>query len=227
VDTDRLTWLDRGFWLACVVGGVVVFIACCLPAVEIGQGGFIGAGNSQQSFDFNRKITLITYVRPGTFIYLVVAVVLVAAGIYGLVRGSMLLAGIVCAALVAGLTHNAFATDHLANRWGDGTGVYGCDSSLSECAGGYLTPAIRDLDRDILRSPTGQRPGFELLDANGFRSRALVGWNLLLVTLWVLTPLALFRLFRYRMRWWTAALASGGLVVMAIVLWLVNSFPSD
>jgi hypothetical protein len=154
--------------------------------------------------------------------------VLVVAGVYGLMRaGSMLLAGIVCAVLIVALTHNAFVTDHISGRWGDGKGVYGCDEELDHCAGDYLTPAIRDLNRDILRSPTGRRPGFELLDANGFRARALEGWRLLVATLWILTPLALYRLFRYRMRWWAAAIAAGGLMVVAIAWWLIESFPAD
>jgi hypothetical protein len=223
------TRLDRGYWAANVAGGAAIAVACSLPAIEIGQSGFIGAGQSQKSFEFDRTLTLITYLRPGTFIYLVGAVVLIGAGVYGLVRGdSMVLAGIVCAVAIVALTHNAFATDHLSGRWPEGHGgVYGCDESLPRCAGGYLYPAIRDLDRDILRSPTGQRPGFELLDANGFRSRALGGWRLLLITLWILTPLALFRLFRYRMRWWTSAIAAGGLMVVALAWWLAASFPSD
>ena len=59
----------------------MLFVVCSRPAIDIGQSGLIGAGSSPQTFNFNRTITPMTYLRPGTFIYLVAALVLVAAGI--------------------------------------------------------------------------------------------------------------------------------------------------
>jgi hypothetical protein len=228
----RWSLVDKAFWSVCIAAGGAILTACAIPAIEIGQGGYVGAGSSQQAFDFDRTITLFTYPRPGTLLYLLAAVLLILAGVAGLVRGgSVVLAAIACAVVVAALAHNAYTIDRIRG-WDGGSGVTSCtgsrgDESLSQCAGGYLYPAIRDLDRDILRSTVGQRPGFHLLSTTGYRARALGGWYLLTAVLWVLTPLVLFRLLRYRMGVAASAAASVGLMLLAVGLWFVVSFPSE
>ena len=57
--------VDRSFWLACTVGGALVLAGCLIPTIEVGQGAYIGAGDAQQGFDYERTVRFAPYRRPG------------------------------------------------------------------------------------------------------------------------------------------------------------------
>jgi hypothetical protein len=211
---------DRRFWLVCLAAGVLVLLACALPTIEIGQGAYIGAGDTQRSFDYNRAVRFATYFEPGSMLYGLGALVLVLIAVVALVRGSNGLL-VVMAALVslAFVVEAARIGEEL--RWED-TGVFSCEEALEKCAS-LVAPAVRDLQEDIRRRPEAADPEFDLLDRNGYRARGQVGWWLLVWTSLVIAGVAAFRAFLLVLRPVWAGVAVGVCVLVGLVVLVLRS----
>lgn len=209
---------DQSFWLACAAGGVLVLVACALPTIEIGQGAYIGAGDTQRSFDYDRTIHFATYVRPGSLLFLLGALVLAVASVAGIRRGPHRLLVLVAAAVsIAFVVETIRIGDEL--RWGDG-GVYTCSEGTLERCVPFIAPAVRDLQADIRRSPEAREAGFELLEVEGYRARGKLGWWVILWSSIVLAGVTAFRAFMLFLRplWAGVAVALCGLAVLVYLL---------
>jgi hypothetical protein len=79
---------DRRFWLVCLAAGVLILVGCLLPTIEVGQGAFIGAGDTQRSLDYDRSIRFATYSEPGALLFVLGAIGLMLIAAAALVRGS-------------------------------------------------------------------------------------------------------------------------------------------
>ncbi len=209
---------DRGFWLACAAGALLVLVGCSLATIEIGQGALIGADETQRSFDYDRTIQLATYVRPGSLLFLLGAIALATVSFAAMRRGSRPLFVLVAAAIsIAFLVETIRIGDEL--RWSE-SGVYSCDEgSLERCAP-FIAPAVRDLQAEILRCPEARESGFELLAREGYRARGKLGWSLVLWATFALALVTAFRAFMLVLRplWAGVAVAVCGLAVLAYLL---------
>jgi len=216
-------WSHRLFWLACLAAGLVITVACFLPAIEFGDTAYIGAGDEQRSFVFNRSLTLAGYVRPGSLPFLVGGPLLTLAGLYGLARGTRAPAVVlVCAVSIAAAVQSLRIAAEL--QWTEiDSGVAVCgradeDRTLDECAP-FLAPAIRDLQREVLARPIARDPEFGLLGGeDGYRARGLAGWRLLQPVVYLLAPWASYRLLRLRIQQPPIAFALVTLGVMVVLL---------
>jgi hypothetical protein len=208
---------DRVLWLACLAAGVLVLVGCALPTVEIGQDAFIGAGDAQRGFDYDRSLRFATYVEAGALVFVVGAAGLVLLAVIALAHGStpvlVVAAAVVSFALVVQVVRVADELD-----WPEG-GVYSCEKPRLEGCIPILTPAVRDLQTDIGRRPEAAEPGFELLAQKGYRARGKRGWSLIV---WasagaaLVTAFGLFRLF-LRPVWAAAAVTACAFVFLAVL----------
>jgi hypothetical protein len=208
---------DRRFWLACAAAGVVLLLGCALPTIEVGQGAFIGAGDEQRGFDYDRSVRFATYREPGSMLFLLGAIGLILLAAVALVRGSRALLIVAVAVLsFAFVVEAARIDDEL--RWSD-SGVYACGDRLEDCVP-FVAPAVRDLQADILERPEAAEAEFELLDRNGYRARGKVGWELIVWTSVTLALVTAFRAFRLVLRpvWAAAAVTLGALLFLAVLL---------
>jgi len=71
-----------------------------LPTIEIGEGAFSGAGDTQQSFDYDRSVRFATYVEPGAILFVVGGAGLVVLAVVALVRRSTAIV-VIAAAVVS------------------------------------------------------------------------------------------------------------------------------
>jgi hypothetical protein len=208
---------DRVLWLACLAAGVLVLVGCALPTVEIGQDAFIGAGDAQRGFDYDRSLRFATYVEADALVFVVGAAGLVLLAVIALAHGStpvlVVAAAVVSFALVVQVVRVADELD-----WPEG-GVYSCEKPRLEDCIPILTPAVRDLQTDIGRRPEAAEPGFELLAQKGYRARGKRGWSLIV---WasagaaLVTAFGLFRLF-LRPVWAAAAVTACAFVFLAVL----------
>jgi hypothetical protein len=210
---------DRRFWLACLAAGLVVLLGCVLPTIEVGQGAFIGAGETQRSFEYDRSVRFATYSEPGARLFVVGGAGLALLAILALARGSsavlVVAAAVVSFALVVEVLRIA---DQL--HWVRG-GVYSCNEEprLEDCAP-FVARAERELQADILRRPEASEPGFQLLARNGYRARGKIGWQLMAwacAAAALLTAFWAFRLFLSPV-WARVVVALGAFVFLVVVL---------
>jgi hypothetical protein len=207
---------DRRFWLVCAIAGVLLVLGCVLPTIEVGQGAFIGAGEEQRGFDYNRTFRFVTYFEPGALLFLLGGAGLIVLGLVGSVRGTRALLVVVAAVLSAVLVGEVVRIgDEL--QWDD-TGVYGCDEPLEACVP-FIAPAIRELQEDIQQRPEAADPEFELLARDGYRARGKLGWQVIVWTSIVIAAVTAFRAFQLalRPRWAGVAVALCGLVVLLVL----------
>jgi hypothetical protein len=204
---------DRRFWIVCALGGTLLLVGSVLPTIEVGQGAYVGAGDSQQSFDYNRTLRFVTYIQPGSLLFGLGGLALVALSIAGFVRGTRAALVLAAAALsIAFVVEAVRISDEL--RWSDSTGVFTCEEPLERCRP-FIAPAIRDLQADIRRRAEAREAEFALLGGrNGYRARGKVGWQLILWTSVLLAAVTLYRAFLLVLRPVWAGLA---LVVCAIL----------
>ena len=189
---------ERLSWLVCLFGGALLVVGCALRGIEIGTGAFIGAGEEQRGFDYDRTIHLAAYARPGALLYLLGGIGLVVLSVVALRRGSRTALVLAAAAIsFACVVQAARIADEL--QWSEGGGVYACEDGLERCAP-FLAPAVRELQEDILQRAEARDPEFELLDEDGYRARGLVGWSVLLWTSILLAGITLFSSFRLVLR---------------------------
>jgi hypothetical protein len=207
----RLVTADRRFWIVCALGGTLLLVGSVLPTIEVGQGAYIGAGDSQRSFDYNRTLHFASYLQPGSLLFVLGGLALVALSIAGFVRGTHAALVLGAAALsIAFVVEAVRISDEL--RWSD-SGVYACEEPLERCTP-FIAPAIRDLQAEIRRRPEAREAEFALLERNGYRSRGKLGWQLILWTSALLAAVTLYRAFLLVLRPVWAGLA---LVVCALL----------
>jgi hypothetical protein len=210
---------DRAFLLTCLVGGALVVVGCVLPTIEIGTGAFIGAGNEQVGFDYNRTLRFATYLTPGSLLFPLGGVALVLIALAGLRRGSHPALVLVAAAISAAFLGQLIRIDEEL-QWADGVGVVGCDAGDLESCAPFVAPGVRDLQRDIRSRPEASRAGFELIDDNGRRARGRSGWPVLIWASIVLAVVTAYRAFLLVLRpaWAGVAVA---ICVLVVLLYLV------
>ena len=99
-------------------------------------------------------------------------------------------------------------------------GVRGCDAP---CAGFVLLPAVDDLRDDLLSTPAGRRPDFELTGtANSYNAKPFAAWWGLLASGLALGLLGGYTLARLVISPWRAA-ALVAAVAFLVLVWLVFS----
>ncbi len=212
----------RACWAACAAGGLLVVTGWFVPGASLYLNGYIGAGASQQGFDFHRTISFASQ-HSWTSIALPaagLAILLVAARGLASPRAQPLfvvVAGIAAAALI----HFERAANFTPGHEREG-GVYACDRATAEdpgaCAGPLLRPALRDFSADIRAGPVGSREGFVLQD--GYRAARRAGPNELewgLIAVLLVAGYASIRLVVRR--WWVAVLLLVA-ATLVVLLWL-------
>lgn len=210
----------RAYGAACAAGGVLVVAGWLLPGVVLHLSGYIGAGSTQQSFDFDRTIALASQHSWRSFALPAAGLSIVILAAFGVAvpraRPSfVVVAGIAAAALI----HFEQTTEF--TDYGEG-GVYACDRATAHdpgaCSGALLRPAFRDFAEDIRSSAVGRRRGFVLQDGYRAKARAVkvVEWSLVAVLL-----VAAYASIRIVRRWWTALLllVAATIVVLAWLAW--------
>jgi hypothetical protein len=209
---------NRGFWIACALGGALVLLGCVLPTIEVTQEAFIGAGEAQRGFDYERTVRFVTYGEPGALLFVLGGAALVLAAVLGFRRPrSPLLILAAAAVSVVFVVEVVRISDEL--RWDDDSGLYSCDEPLERCVP-FIAPATRALQAEIRRRPEAREPEFELLDRNGYRARGKLGWTLIAWTSVVLAGVTLYRAFLLVLRpvWAGVALLLCGLLVFAYLV---------
>jgi hypothetical protein len=208
---------DRRFWLVCLAAGLVILAGCLLPTIEVGQEAFIGAGETQRGFDYDRTVRFATYFEPGSMLFVLGGIGLVGLAVVALVRGSRAIF-----VLAAALVSLAFVVEAVRIgdelRWEE-RGVYACQTELEDCVP-FIAPAVRDLQAEILRRPEAHDREFELLDRNGYRSRGKGGWWVIVWTTVVIAGVTAFRAFNLVLRplWAGVAVAACALVGLVILV---------
>ena len=206
--------VDKRFWIVCALGGALVLAGCLLPTIEIGQSAYVGAGDTQESFHYERTIRFAGYGQPGALLFLVGGATLVLLSAAALLRGSHAVLILAATALsIAFVVEAVRISDEL--RWSD-KGLYACDAPLERCVP-FIARATRDLQDEIRRKPEARRPEFELLEENGYRARGQTGWPLILWSSIVLAFVTTFRAFLLvlRPRWAGVALGVVTLLTLA------------
>jgi hypothetical protein len=213
--------VDRLFWIACAFGGVLLLVGCLVPTIEIGQSAYVGAGDAQESFHYERTIRFAGYAQPGALLFLVGGVVLVLLSAAAFLRRSRAVLILAAAALsLAFVVETVRIGDEL--EWSDGTGVSACDVPLEQCVP-FIARATRDLQEEIRRKPEARRPEFELLEKNGYRARGKAGWPLVLWASIMLALATTFRAFLLVLRPLWAGVAVGVCTLLTLAYLLLQA----
>jgi hypothetical protein len=205
-------------WSAVAVAAAALVVACFVPSLEIAISAFIGAGNDQRGFRYERELALAFDVGwPGP-LALVAGLALVVAAATGIVVGSRPWLVVASFAVAVGLGLLVFDTEDQRLSWAGSGGVVGYESPHG---GPLLQPALDELKAEARASSEARNPGWTLTGGvHGFSSRGLTAWR---VFLW--SVLALLWLTGYRLsRLAFGPLASVSLVAAAtaaFVVWLV------
>ena len=187
---------DRGVacWAALGVVASAGLVACWRPAFEIGLSAYIGAGEDQRGFDYERELTPLTNLRPWSLLIVAAAMLLLVTSVAALVWGNRpILVFLACGIALLSLRAALDVDDRLV--WSEGSGVIGYD----EPSGGpLLQPAINELKVDDTPFPGGPGPaaGNCWAARTAYRARGLDAWWLLLRLAVVASLLAAFRAFR-------------------------------
>jgi hypothetical protein len=194
---------DRGTacWAVIGVAALAAAVACTRPMFEIGIGAYIGGGDEQRGFDYDRVLTPLTDLRPWSLVMLAAALILLVTTVVALIWGNRpILVLVACAVALLSLGAALNIDDRLG--WVELGGVVGYEEPHG---GRLLQPAIDELKADARRSPEAQEPGWELVGGKyGYRSRGLDAWWLVLRLTIVVSILAAFRGCRLFVRFWPA-----------------------
>jgi hypothetical protein len=205
-------------WAAVSVAAAAVVVACFLPAFELAIGASIGAGASQESFDYERRLSIATDAAPFGLLPLLGGVFLLAAGIVGAIRRPPAWLVVTTFVVALGLALLVFDTEDQRLQWAGSGGVIGYES---DHGGPLLTPGLDDLHEAAAASPEAQRPGWELLGGeHGYSSRGLGAWRVFLWSTLALAWLTGYQLARLRLRPLASALLVAGVSVV-VTAWLV------
>src|SRR6478672_1714276 len=118
-DRGTACWAMVG--IAALAASVVVSIR---PMFEIGIGAYIGAGNEQRSFDYDRELTPLTDLRPWSLLMVAAALLLLVTSVTALIWGNRpILVFVACAAALLSLRAALDVDDRLG--WPGSGGVIG------------------------------------------------------------------------------------------------------
>lgn len=197
---------DRVFFALAALAGALVLLASTLPTWRVGLDAAVGAGEAQQSYNFNRDLRPIAYHEAGSLVFPVTGAALGLLGLIGLLRPSMwgvlAVAGVTTVLFVQSLRTIGYFHDP------GGTGTHSCEEARLEGCIGFLAPAVRDLRADILRKPIAREPEFLGPGESSYRSSGRSGWTLMGWTIAVFSFVA----------WFRAALAVTGRVGVAFAV---------
>ena len=193
----------------------MLVVACFVASLEIAISAFIGAGNEQRGFSYERKLALASFDVgwPGP-LAVVAGLALVAAAVTGIVVGSRpwLVVASFAVALALGLL--AFDTEDQRLSWA-GPGVVGYESPHG---GPLLQPALDELKAEARASSEARNPGWQLTGGvHAFSSRGLTAWRVFLWSTLALLWLTGYRLSRLALR----PVASVSLVAVATAVFFV------
>jgi hypothetical protein len=217
---NRVLAEDGWFWSLSLAAGGLLALGCLLPGAEVAISAYVGAGDTQRGYDFARTLRLGTYVKPESLAIVVAAPALIVASVFGLARGTRIWIVLPLTLLaVAGLFQAGAIADKL--YWAEGSGtVRSCDTTLEQCAGGFLAPAVRDLQADVLRRRIARHPEFGFTDREGYRARQRSGFKLVVWTLIGMSLAGGYRTFRFVIPSRFVAAMLVVLIAGAIWIWL-------
>src|SRR3954452_11458702 len=215
---ERLATRDVLSWSAVGIAAAVLTLSCFAPSLKIAIEAFIGAGDEQRGFRYERELAIaLDGGWPGPMA-VVAGLALIAAAVVGILIGSRLWLVVASFAVAAAIGLLVFDTEDQRLRWAGDAGVVGYESPHG---GPLLQPALDDLKADARASREAQRPGWELTGGeDGFSSRGLKAWRLFLWSALALLWLTGYRLSRLALR----PLASVSVVAAATVLIFVWMF---
>jgi hypothetical protein len=203
-------------WSAIGLVGLILAVACLLPAFELRIGASVGAGSTEESFDYSPRVTAIGTSWRGVLL-VVAGLAVVAAGGAGAVLGVRPWLVVGSAALAVGLLALAIDTQGRLD-WAEGAGVIGYESPHG---GPLLQPALDDLKADARRSPEARDPGWTLTGGeDGYAGRSLRGWQVFLWGSVVLAWLTAYRVARLVVRPLRSVVVVAVLTV-GVLVWLV------
>ncbi|HEX3226951.1 MAG TPA: hypothetical protein VHQ89_12715 [Gaiellaceae bacterium] len=209
---DALRWTTVGML------AVVALVCSVLPAVHLELSGFIGAGETQRVYHVQRDVAFVPDLLSHSLVIVLPALALLGTAVAGFVYGSRRWVAVI--AFVAGLTI-AVACFRVETHFTfiEQGAVIGCDMP---CAGFVLLPAVRGLQDDLLSTPAGQQPGFELTGGeNGYYAKPLDAWWGMLASGLMLSLLGGYAVARLATSPWRAsAFVAAGAVAVIIVLFL-------
>ncbi len=190
-------------------------LACLLPAFELRIGAYVGAGSTQESFDYTDRLTIAGSSWHGALL-VVAGLAFVAAAATGIALGSRTWLVLGSAALAVALLALAIDTQGRLD-WAEGSGVIGYESPHG---GPLLQPALDELKADARRSPEARNPGWTLTgDEDGYAGRSLRGLKIVLSASIVLTWLTGYRVARLRVGPWASVVLVAALT-FATLVWL-------
>ena len=190
-------------------------MATFLPAFRVRLEASIGAGDSQQTFDYVRTWSLVEYGTALAIAPVVASVLLTIVAAAGLRAGTATALLVALGVLALGLS--AFTTTAGFNEGSlGGSGQESCPS-WNDCGGVVLGPAVRELRGDALEKPEAKDPEYELLP--GYAAGRRFGWLVIEIVAHVVLVAAAFVLFRKRRELQVAGPAFAVLAVVAIQAW--------
>lgn len=156
-------------WSAVGVAAAALVVACFVASLEIAIEAFIGAGNEQRGFTYERELALASFDVgwPGP-LALVAGLALVAAAVTGIVVGSRPWLVVASFAVAVALALLVFDTEDQRLRWAGPGGVIGYESPHG---GALLQPALDELQAEARASSEAPQPR---LGAAWRRGRLLV-----------------------------------------------------
>jgi hypothetical protein len=201
-------------WSAVAAAAAALVVACFVASLEIAISAFIGAGNEQRGFSYERELALAFDVGwPGP-LALVAGLALVAAAVTGIVVGSRPWLVVASFAVAVALGLLVFDTEDQRLSWA-GPGVVGYESPHG---GPLLQPALDELQAEARASSEARNPGWKLTGGeHGFSSRGLTAWRVFLWSVLALLWLTGYRLSRLALR----PVASVSLVAVATAAFFV------
>jgi hypothetical protein len=207
---DALRWATVGAL------AVVALVCSFLPVARL----YVSGGRAAH---LQRDVAVVPDLLPRSLLIVLPALALLGTAAAGLVYGSRRWVAVI--AFAAGLTLAVTCWSVEAHfTYGDPTGMTSCDAP---CAGFVLLPATRDLRDDLLSTPAGRRPGFELTGGeDGYNAQPLGGdwhgaWLVLLASGTALAILGSYALVRLALSPWRAALLVGVIAFLFFVFWVL------
>jgi hypothetical protein len=190
-------------------------VATFLPAFQVRLEASIGAGDTQQTFDYERTWSIIGYGTWPAVAAVVASVLLTVVAVAGLRAGTstalLVAVGVIALGLSVFTTTAGFNEGSLG-----GSGQESCPS-WGDCGGSVLGPAVRELHRDALKEPEAKDPEYELLP--GYASEPRFGWHVIEALAHLVLIAAAYAVFRRRRELQVAGLAFAVLAVVAIQGW--------
>ena len=223
MDVDARTRGDDALrWTAVGTLAAVALVCSFLPAAHLEVSGFLGSGETQRVYDLQRDVALVPGLLPRSLVVVLPALVLLGTAAAALVYGSRGWMAVV--AFAAGLSL-AIACYSVETNFTFIEGMRGCDAP---CAGFVLLPAIGDLRDDLLSTPAGRQPGFELTGTeNSYYAKPFDAWWGLLTSGLALGLLGGYVLARLALTPWRAAVLVAAVAFLALVWFVFSGLTSE